>query len=164
MEGSVQNTVGSVASPQMHTPPPYSAPLTCVSLMTRLLISLSLLIVCPACPSPSLLSQPAPCQWLQHGRLSLKNPPTGAAQPAPRPGQGHPSDARIREVVDQSPHCPRPSGGRPLPRVLLEVSPFYRSHLLFCFLVWLLSVSYFTSLVPSRSFLSLTNIPLGLRS
>ena len=123
MEGSVQNTVGSVASPQMHTPPPYSAPLTCVSLMTRLLISLSLLIVCPACPSPSLLSQPAPCQWLQHGRLSLKNPPTGAAQPAPRPGQGHPSDARIREVVDQSPHCPRPSGGRPLTRVLLEVSP-----------------------------------------
>lgn len=151
--------MGSVASPQRHTPLLYSAPLTCVSLMTHLLISLSLLIACPACPFPFLLSQPAPCQWLQHRRLSLKNPPTGAAQPAPRPGQGHPSDARTWEVVDQSRHCPRPWGGSPV-----GGEPLCRSHLLFRFLVWLLSLSCFTSLVPSGSFLSLTNIPLGLRS
>ena len=82
MEGSVQDTVGSVAPLQMHTPPPYSAPLTHVSPMTCLLISVtadcvsSLPISLTALPASSLpvavTPETQPEEHLQQEQLSLR--------------------------------------------------------------------------------------------
>ena len=149
MGGSVPDPVGSSAPPHMHTCPLtlLHSPL-CLTYNTFTYLLRSLFIACPACPSPSLLSQPTLCQWLQHPGLCLKTPSSRCSSACTWARPGHPGDAGEWEVVDQSPHLSHPLGGRLLPRVPLEAKPCAHSHLLFHFLGWLLSLSCFTSPSP----------------
>ena len=72
MEGSVQDTVGSVAPLQMHTPPPYSAPLTHVSPMTCLLISVTADCVTASSLPVAVTLETQPEEHLQQEQLSLR--------------------------------------------------------------------------------------------